>query len=369
MLNGKGLPSTEEAARLLGGDVAGPNQVLCPGPGHSSKDRSLSVRFSSDAPDGFIIHSFAEARTPASVGRARDYVREKLGLPAWQPRSGKTKRTKLTIVAVYPYFDEQGTLLFQVVRCAPKKFLGRRPDGSGDWIWNTHGVRIVPYRLPELLEAIANETSVFVVEGEKDADNLAKLGIIATCNAGGAGKWKKEHAAHFKGADVIIISDNDDPGRQHAESVAASLAAIAARVRVLTLPDLPPKGDVSDWIEAGGTAEELWRLTLHQAMEYKAPVQEAGQRQPREATQNTWKQEAWPDPVDGATLANKLADAYGGFVVLPEHGATTVALWTIYTHVFDAFSVSPILAVESPEKRWARRPSWSCWNCWRSAAT
>ena len=113
----------------------------------------------------------------------------------------------------------------------------------------------VPYRLPELLEAIALDHPVFVVEGEKDVETLARYGIAATTNAGGAGKWKADFAEHFAGADVVVIPDNDDTGRNHANDVARSLAGTAARVRRLELPGLPDKGDVSDWFGAGGTVE------------------------------------------------------------------------------------------------------------------
>ena len=94
------------------------------------------------------------------------------------------------IVASYDYTDEFGTLLFQVVRLAPKTFRQRRPDGKGGWIWNLEGVTRVLYRLPDLMEALALERRVFVVEGEKDVESLARLGIVATCNPGGAGKWR-----------------------------------------------------------------------------------------------------------------------------------------------------------------------------------
>src|SRR5262249_39974368 len=102
---------------------------------------------------------------------------------------------------------------------------------------------------------------VVVVEGEKDADNLCKLGFTATCNAGGANKWRTEYAESLRGADVVIIGDNDDPGRKHVADVASSLHGIARRVRVLDLAKVwsacPPKGDISDWIEADGTAQAL----------------------------------------------------------------------------------------------------------------
>jgi putative DNA primase/helicase len=92
-------------------------------------------------------------------------------------------KTSPRIVATYDYLAERGELIFQVVRFDPKDFRQRRPDGNGGWIWTVKGVRQVPYRLPELI-VTPIETSVFIVEGEKDADNLAMLGLAATCNAG-----------------------------------------------------------------------------------------------------------------------------------------------------------------------------------------
>ncbi len=86
------------------------------------------------------------------------------------------------IVATYDYRDERGELLFQVVRYDPKDFRQRRPKPGGGWVWSVKGVRVVPYRLPELLAR--PDEPVFVVEGEKDVDNLGRIGVLATCNAG-----------------------------------------------------------------------------------------------------------------------------------------------------------------------------------------
>lgn len=170
--------------------------------------------------------------------------------------------TSRRVIATYPYTDEAGELLFEVVRHEPKDFRQRRPDGNGGFIWNLKGVRQVPYRLPETIVAIAEERTVFIVEGEKDADRLWKLNIPATCNAGGAGngKWRDDFAPLFEGAHVVIVPDNDDPGRNHAEGVARSLSSVAASVKVLALPKLPYKGDVSDWLNGGGTFEALHAL-------------------------------------------------------------------------------------------------------------
>ena len=122
----------------------------------------------------------------------------------------------------------------------------------------------MPYRLPELLKR-PEGTTVYIVEGEKDADRLAKLGLVATCNAGGAtegqkSKWRPELNAHFRDATVYILPDNDDPGRAHAQQIAASLYGTAASVRIVELPGLGHKQDVSDWLNAGGTRERLAAL-------------------------------------------------------------------------------------------------------------
>ncbi|MNS65977.1 hypothetical protein D3C72_991700 [compost metagenome] len=161
--------------------------------------------------------------------------------------------------ACYDYTDEDGNVLFQVVRYEPKDFRQRRPDGKGGWVWSVKGVRQVPYRLPQLLHAPLG-TPVFVVEGEKDVLRLESLGLVATCNAGGAGKWPDALNALFARRRIVILADNDEPGHQHADKVYRALSQAEAEVRVLSLPGLLPKGDVSDWLDAGGTVEQLLQM-------------------------------------------------------------------------------------------------------------
>ncbi len=186
---------------------------------------------------------------------AAEWLKQEFGLA--DDRPAPTARRE---VAAYPYTDENGELLFEVVRYEPKDFRQRRPDGRGGHVQNIKGVRLVPYRLPDLIEALAQDRTVFLVEGEKDVDRLWALGVPATCNPAGAGKWRDEFSPMFDGADVVILPDNDDAGREHAEKVARSLVGHASRVRVVELPNLPRKGDVSDWLRAGGTVEALHEL-------------------------------------------------------------------------------------------------------------
>jgi len=162
-------------------------------------------------------------------------------------------------IAVYRYEDEDGNLQYEVHRNEQKGFSQCRPDGKGGTIWNMNGVVRVPYRLPELVASDPRQT-VFICEGEKDCDRLQSLGILATCNSGGAGKWQNKFSRHFTGRLVVVITDNDDPGRDHAQKVAQSLHDVAESVRILELPNLPEKGDVSDWLDADGTKDGLLDL-------------------------------------------------------------------------------------------------------------
>ena len=165
----------------------------------------------------------------------------------------------------FSYADESGKLLYQVVRREPKHFTQRRPNGNGGWIWSLGGTRRVLYRLPQLRPAIERAETIYIVEGEKDADALGEFGLTATTNAGGANKWRVEYAEALRGADVVIIGDNDQAGRDHVTQVASSLSGVASRVRVLDLaaawPECPLKGDISDWLAAGHTVVELDGLT------------------------------------------------------------------------------------------------------------
>lgn len=169
----------------------------------------------------------------------------------------QAKKPRAKIVATYDYIDENGELRYQVVRMEPKTFRQRRPDGSG-WSWSVKGVEPLPYRLPNILAKPA--ATVLIAEGEKDADLLASLGFVATCNSGGAGKWNEALTPWLRGRRVVILPDNDDAGRKHADVVGRSLHGTADSVRVVHLPGLPEKGDPCDWIESGGTKEALVAL-------------------------------------------------------------------------------------------------------------
>ncbi|MHC4603917.1 MAG: toprim domain-containing protein, partial [Planctomycetota bacterium] len=164
------------------------------------------------------------------------------------------------ITATYDYKDESGELLYQVVRFEPKSFAQRRPDGNGDWVWSLDGVRRILYRLPELLQANSGDW-IFVVEGEKDADRLYDEGLVATTCPMGVGKWDDNYSEFLNDrSKVTIIPDNDNAGRKHAKQIAESLLGVGVKPRIVELVEVPEKGDVSDWLNNGGTKEKLIEL-------------------------------------------------------------------------------------------------------------
>jgi hypothetical protein len=215
---------------------------------------------------------------------------EKLtGEPAPTPKkaNGGEKGEK-KLEETYDYRDEEGRLLFQALRYSfknpggtpvmtpegksAKTFLQRHRDPeTGNWVWNVKGCRLVPYRLPELIKAIAGGQTIYVVEGEGKVDALRKAGLPATCNPMGAGKWPQEFVKYFAGADVVALPDNDRPGRDHAQAVAASLHSVANSVKVLMLPGLPIKGDIKEWFAAGHDVHEIIGLA-DDAPEYVRPA-------------------------------------------------------------------------------------------------
>ena len=271
------MPSTPVEIVLQGLENVKPGgkgwTALCPA--HEDRQNSLSIR---EGDDGrALLKCFAGCKTEDVVGA--------LGLAMGDlfPEKQTMNNRKAMICATYDYQDERGDLRYQVVRYQPKAFRQRRPDGAGGWIWNLKGVDRVLYRLPELLAADPN-ASVFVVEGEKDADRLSKAGLLATTTPGGAGKWRDEYSRSLAGRGVVLIPDNDEPGRRHVEQVAHSVHSVARSVKVIVLTQTDPDRvtkDVCDWLDAGHGIEELWALA------HAAELWQPGVSEPKAAADAT----------------------------------------------------------------------------------
>lgn len=247
-----------EIARQLGGEKERAGYWTARCPAHEDVKASLSLK---DGRDGVLwkCHAGCTQEQVMAALRAADILTDTTTArrPTIRVNVATTPRAGSRVVATYDYTDEAGALLYQSVRLDPKGFYQRHRGADGAWVNNLKGCRLVPYRLPDI---VTSTGTVYIVEGEKDVDALRAWGLTATCNPMGAGKWLPGFNDHLTGRDVVILPDNDGPGRTHAESIVTDLAGVASRTRIVALPGLPDKGDVSDWIDGGGTPEQLEQL-------------------------------------------------------------------------------------------------------------
>ena len=227
-------------------------------PAHEDRSPSLSVARN---PDRVLLHCHAGCPT--------DVILSALDMSAAdlfdEPRERGLGATGWKVAAEYEYRDEHGELLYVAEKRErfdngrrEKTMRYRRPDPEhpGRWLWS-HGDRWVLYRLPEVLAAVEQDREVWIVEGEKDVNSLAALDLVATTNPGGAGKWEEEYSELLRGSVAFIITDNDEKGANHGTVVSKAIAPHVREVKLIRLPGLPPKGDLWDWIEPGGTRERL----------------------------------------------------------------------------------------------------------------
>lgn len=236
--------------------------ALCPS--HQDTKPSLVIKDGDKVPCIVKCHA-NKGCTPATICQAAGLTLSQI-MPQSQGFKPDSTAKYGSLVAKYDYFDADGGLVYQACRYEKeteagkqKTFKQRRPNGKSGWINNMKGVTRVPYNLPEILNGDSTEP-ILVVEGEKHCEKLKEFGFIPTCNVGGAGKWLKEYNKYLRGRDVVILPDNDQPGRDHARKVMKSLEGHARSVTVLNLSGLPEKGDVLDWLASGNTGEELRKL-------------------------------------------------------------------------------------------------------------
>lgn len=240
------LPKLDAVKKSGGGFMA-----RCPV--HEDRAASLSVAAGTTHPVVFHCHAGC---TPEQICTAIGLDWSDLCKPREDTRTETDDWKPAGTVATYEYRDEEGRLLFQVLRTVDKKFLQRRPDPTArnGWTYKLGETRRVLYRLQKVIAAVAEGHMIWIVEGEKDVHTLEAQGLVATCNPGGAGKWRPEYSEHLREAVVMIVADNDKPGQAHARAIRDALDGIAADI---TVAEATAGKDVTDHLAAGLGLEEL----------------------------------------------------------------------------------------------------------------
>jgi hypothetical protein len=258
------MPDTETIAKALGNakQVNGQWVASCPVPGHGrgngDKNPSLSIT-ESDGKVLFHCHGGCDQRDVFDAVRARDL------LPTIAKREEITYN-KVTLEKEWLYRSEDGDILFTKRRYKTNDHKGKtysihRVDAQGKRIAGLKDTRIVPYQLPELLDAKTAGRAIYLVEGEKAADALISIGAIATTSHTGAGSWPAEITQYFAGSNIVVIPDHDEPGRSYARRAIQNLLPVAKSIRYLDLDLMMEGDDAHEWVyHMKGTRKELAEL-------------------------------------------------------------------------------------------------------------
>ena len=209
-------------------------------PAHDDKSPSLSITYKRGGSKEWLFHCHAGCSQTAVMSAIN-----------YRPRQSNEN----LVEAIYKYTDPLGVLEFEVVRYKGKKFRQRKPNDTGGWTYSRKGTTDYLYRLPELVAD--TDSMVVLCEGEKDVERGAKFGLLTTTKAGGAKNFNSGHADQLRGRDVVIVPDNDKAGESFATEAAAHLLGVARSVKILRLPDLKAKQDLTDWFDNGGDLEQF----------------------------------------------------------------------------------------------------------------
>ena len=255
-------PTLQEVLDQLESVTKSGNEYKARCPAHDDTNPSLSIT----KKDGMVL-------LYCHAGCTQQAVLDALGI-AQSARPEPKKRAKKslgTIVKVYDYVDASGQVLHQTVRYEPKAFRQRRPDPDkpGKYLWSLKGITPVLYRLPNVIQAVAAGETILVCEGEKDADTAVSLGYVATTNPMGSKKWNASYSQTLKGANIVLIPDQDDAGKVHEKTVIWALIRAGCTVRVVNLL----AKDFTAWVDAGNTdLTPLLNVEPLTTLEYDTPA-------------------------------------------------------------------------------------------------
>lgn len=257
-------PTAADIAHALGGKQTSTGWVArCPAHDDTNPSLSLSEISLTGMPLWHCHAGCSQSAVKQALQDLRIWPRPSVASPATPKPATPAPR----LVATYTYHNPDGTVAHETLRYNPKTFRQRVPQPDGTYVWSLRGVQTVLYNLPAVL---ATTQPVWIVEGEKDANALIRLGAVATTAPMGAGKWRASYTEHLKGKNVRIIPDNDTAGEASAQQIATALSTAGIATTIVRLPLEGRGADVSDYIAHGGTLASLEQLA--QATPRPAPA-------------------------------------------------------------------------------------------------
>ena len=255
----------EQIAKTLGNAKKANGQWVasCPVPGHGKgngdKNPSLSIDINDEGKPLFHCHGGCSQEDVFQTIRELHLLPELMERP--DPLANIKPIPRNVLEQEWQYQDEDRQTVFVKQRYkvgeTGKTYRLYKVDADGRRHSSLGDARIVPYNLPALLDAKTAGRNIFLVEGEKAADAITSIGMIATTAHTGAGSWPEAITEYFAGAQVIILPDNDVPGWQYAHKAAQAILPIAKSVKVVDLGLQGQGDDAYEFIEAGAGREKL----------------------------------------------------------------------------------------------------------------
>lgn len=327
------------AALQANGCTVRGNASTCPA--HDDHAPSLSIGDRRDR-NGVLVH--------CQTGCSPEAVLAAVGLTEADLFDTPKQTQTMQQVARYPYTDAAGTLLYEKLRYVPKSFRRRRPDGAGGWSWSLGDARRVLYRTPEVAEAIAANRTVYVTEGEKDADALVTAGEVATTWSDGAwkpgskSKWRDSYTEQLAGAHVVIVADNDEPGRHTASTIAATIGGTVASVRLVRAAS---GKDAADHLAAGHSVADFVDLEADESSDGSDSSEGS------DGSGGTPLHRGIELPEDhredGAALLDEVRDWLARHItVIDRTDLDVLTLWAAHTHMSTWLYTTPRLQIDSP---------------------
>jgi len=241
------MANAERIANALGGAKRTPEGYLCRCPCHDDKSASLSLAVSDKG--GIVLNCFA--------GCSWQDIKAEIERRGLLDKSPAVRKGRYDGAKFYYYYDLVGNTLCRKVKMPDKKMWFERFE-SGAYVAGLAGMTVPLYNLA----AVTTADTVYLCEGEKDAETLITRGLCGTTNHAGAKSWAPHLTEQLKGKTVVLIPDNDEAGRKRVAIVAKALQGVVKELRVFIPDNVPEKGDITDWVEAGGDVTQIFSRSV-----------------------------------------------------------------------------------------------------------